>query len=194
MFHPERDLRLVILDVIKEDGKSISAISRELEKRGFELHRLILTGYLRAMTDLGVVREKEVPPSKVYAPVKGKEGDIYKTIGEVVREIETDEDHADKLILYTLCRLFHRPVFQEELDRAGVKAGQAGRVATKEERQEAKQPLAKSGFKIPDSSKAYVLDDPELEPKYCDLLVRILVTEHDLAYLVRETKQTKLTF
>ncbi|HVO77887.1 MAG TPA: hypothetical protein VMS79_03355 [Methanomassiliicoccales archaeon] len=194
MFHPERDLRLVILDIIKDDGKSISAISRELEKRGFELHRLILTGYLRAMTDLGVVREKEVPPSKVYAPVKGREGDIYKTIGEGARGVAADEDMAERLILFSLCRLFHRPIFQEELGRAGVDAGPIGKAATKEERQEAKLLLTRSGFKIPDSSKAYVLDDPDLESKYSELLARILATEHDLAYLIRETKQTKLSF
>jgi len=193
MFHPERDLRLIILDIIKDDGKSISAISRELEKRGFDLHRLILTGYLRAMTDLGVLREREVPPSKVYAPIKGKEGDFYKVIGDGAREITGDEDAADRLILFSLGKLFHRPIFQEELERAGVSSTQVGRVATREERSETKQLLLKSGFKIPDSSKAYVLDDKELEPQYCELLARILITERDLTYLNRETKQTKLS-
>ncbi len=193
MFHPERDLRLVILDIIKEDGKSISAISRELEKRGFELHRLILTGYLRAMTDLGVVREREVPPSKVYTPAKGKEGDIYRLIGDGARGIAGDEEAAGRLTLYALCKLFHRPIFQEELDRAGLGSAPVGRLATKEERLEAKQLLSKSGFKIPDSSKAYVLEDAELEPRYCELLARILIGERDLTYLIRETKQTKLS-
>ncbi|MGD1060611.1 MAG: hypothetical protein ABR879_04055 [Methanomassiliicoccales archaeon] len=193
MFHPERDLRLVILDIIKEDGKSISAISRELEKRGFELHRLILTGYLRAMTDLGVVRERDVPPSKVYAPIKGKEGDIYKLIGEASRQVAGDEDAAARLTLFSLCRLFHRPVFQEELDRAGVSGGPVGRAATREERLETKQLLTRSGFKIPDSSKAFLLDDKELEPQYCELIARVLISERDFAYLVMETKQTKLS-
>ncbi|MDD1770981.1 MAG: hypothetical protein LUO79_07845 [Methanomassiliicoccales archaeon] len=193
MFHPERDLRLVVLDIIKDDGKSISAISRELEKRGFDLHRLILTGYLRAMTDLGVLREREVPPSKVYAPIKGKEGDIYKVIGGGARDIAADEDAADRLILFSLGKLFHRPVFQEELDRAGVVGAPVGRIATKEERLEAKQLLSKSGFKIPDSSKAFVLDDRDMEPQYCELLARILTMEWDLTYLIRETKQTKLS-
>jgi len=193
VFHPERDLRLVILDIIKDDGKSISAISRELEKRGFDLHRLILTGYLRAMTDLGVLREREVPPSKVYAPIKGKEGDFYKVIGDSAREIAGEEDAADRLILFSLGKLFHRPIFQEELERTGVSNRQIGRVATREERSETKQLLLKSGFKIPDSSKAYVLDDKGLEPQYCELLAHILITERDLNYLNRETKQTKLS-
>jgi hypothetical protein len=193
MFHPERDLRLVILDIIKDDGKSISAISRELDKRGFGLHRLILTGYLRAMTDLGVLREREVPPSKIYVPIKGNGIDAYRTLGDVAHSLTKDEEAAARLILFSLCRLFRRPVFHEELERAGLKGQPPGRAATKEERQEAKQALVRSGFKVPDSSKAYLLDDPGLEPQYCELLARALVVELDLMYLLRETKQTKLS-
>ena len=193
VFHPERDLKFVILDIIKEDGKSISAISRELEERGFELHRLILTGYLRAMTDLSVLREKQVPPSKVYTPIKGREKDIYEVVSEGARSIYGDEEKAGLLILYALGRLFRRPIFQEELARADLSGQMPGRQATKEERLEAKQILVKSGFKIPDSSKAYVLESATLEGDYCELLSRIVGSNWDLSYLVRETKQTKLT-
>jgi hypothetical protein len=193
MFHPERDLRAVILDLVKEDGKSISAISRELKGRGFDLHRLILTGYLRAMTDLNVLREREVPPSKIYVPVKGKERDIYEMIGNKVREMFGDGERSDAVILFTLNKLFKRPIFFDELVKAGAK-GPAGREATKEERQEAKQALTKSGYKIPDSSKAYLIEETGLEDDYLELIVRILIEAFDAGVLVKETKQTRLSF
>lgn len=193
MFHPERDLRAVILDLVKEDGKSISAISRELKKKGFDLHRLILTGYLRAMTDLNVLREREVPPSKIYVPAKGKERSIYEMIGDKAREMFGEEERTDAVILYTLYRLFRRPIFYDELAKAGVKTP-TGREATKEERLEAKQALNKSGFKIPDSSKAYVVEEERSKDDYSELLARILVEAFDAGVLVKETKQTRLSF
>jgi hypothetical protein len=193
MFHPERDLKAVILDLLKEDGKSISAISRDLKGKGFDLHRLILTGYLRAMTDLNVLREREVPPSKIYVPVKGKERDIYEMIGSKAREMFGEDEHSDAVILFTLNRLFKRPIFFDELIKAGAKTP-AGREATKEERQEAKLALTKSGYRIPDSSKAYLVEDETLEREYLDLLTRILIESFDAGVLVKETKQTRLSF
>ena len=192
MFHPERDLRVVILDLVKENGKSISAISRELKSRGFDLHRLILTGYLRAMTDLNVLREREVPPSKIYMPVKGKERNIYEMIGSKAREM-FGEERSDAVILFTLNMLFRRPVFLDELTKAGTKTP-VGREATREERQEAKQALTKSGYRIPDSSKAYVSEEESLREDYLELLARILLEAYDASVLVKETKQTRLSF
>jgi hypothetical protein len=192
MFHPERDLRAVILDLVKENGKSISAISRELKSRGFDLHRLILTGYLRAMTDLNVLREREVPPSKIYMLVKGKERNIYEMIGSKAREM-FGEERSDAVILFTLNMLFRRPVFLDELTKAGTKTP-VGREATKEERQEAKQALTKSGYRIPDSSKAYVSEEESFREDYLELLARILLEAYDASVLVKETKQTRLSF
>jgi hypothetical protein len=192
MFHPERDLRIVILDLVKENGKSISAISRELKSRGFDLHRLILTGYLRAMTDLNVLREREVPPSKIYMLVKGKERNIYEMIGSKAREM-FGEERSDAVILFTLNMLFRRPVFLDELTKAGTKTP-VGREATKEERQEAKQALTKSGYRIPDSSKAYVSEEESFREDYLELLARILLEAYDASVLVKETKQTRLSF
>jgi len=191
MFHPERELRLVILDILKEDGKSISAISRELEARGYDLHRLILTGYLRAMTDLNVLKEKEVPPSKIYVPVRGRSRDIYEVIGEKVRQVLGEGEKSDIMVLFTLVKIFKRAIFADELARAGLK-NPVGREVSKEERQEAKQVLSKSGFRVPDSMRAYSVDDPELERDFGELIVRALIEVMDAGYLIRETKQTRL--
>jgi len=193
MFHPERDLRLVILEILREDGKSISAISRELESRGYDLHRLILTGYLRAMTELNVLKEKEVPPAKIYLTSKGREQNVYETIGERVRQLYGEGEKSDRLILYIMIHLMRRAVFSDEMSKAGIKTS-PGHEASREERQEAKQALMKSGFKIPDSLKAYTIEAPELEKDFVEVVTRLLADLYNINYLVKETKQTRLSF
>ncbi len=193
MFHPDRDLRLIILEILKEDGKSISAISRELEKKGYNQHRLILTGYLRAMTDLNVLKEKEIPPAKLYVVAKAREQNVYELVGERIRQLYGEGEKSDKLILVVLSRIMHRAVFTDELAKAGVKTS-PGHEASKEERQEAKQALTRSGFKVPDSLKAYMIEAPECDKDYAEVLTRLLADLYNIHYLVKETKQTRLTF
>jgi hypothetical protein len=190
MFHPERDLKFVILELLTDDGLSISSLSRELEKNGYELHRLILTGYLRALADQHVLKEKEVPPAKIYIPVKGRQKDIYDVISEAAHNL-AEGRRAEELSLYAMWRLFKRPIFAEELVRAGISEPR-GRQATQEERQEAKKVLIRSGFKVPDSSRAYVPEANDLGADYQTLLETIVASQLDISYLVRETKQTKL--
>jgi hypothetical protein len=176
MFHPDRDLRLIILEVLKEDGMSISAISRELE-----------------MTDLNVLKEKEVPPAKIYIVAKAREQNVYETVGEKVRLLYGEGEKSDKLILVVLSKLLHRAVFSDELSKAGVRT-LPGHEASKEERQEAKQALIKSGFKVPDSLKAYTIEAPECLGDYSEVLTRLLADLYNINYLIKETKQTRLTF
>jgi hypothetical protein len=191
MFNPDKALKDNIFDILKNDGKSISALSRELEARGISLHRLILTGYLRALTDYNYLREKEVPPAKVYVPVKGKEKDVYEVVGECSRRLSTGAE-ADLLVLLTLGRLFHRPIFFEELKRAGVRDPPPAQQASGEERQEVKKVLQKAGIKALDSNLAYVHEDPALNEKYDELLSMMICELLGFSNLVRETKQTKL--
>ncbi len=193
MFNPDRALKDHIFDLLKNDGKSISALSRELEERGITLHRLILTGYLRAMTDNNYLKEKEVPPSKVYFPVKGKDKDIYDIVGEEARKISSGPE-ADLLTLYTLHHLFHRPIFFEELRKAGVRDMPPAMQVANEERQDAKKFLQRAGIKVLDVNLAYVHDDPALATKFEDLLSAILCDLLGFSHLIRETKQTKLDF
>ncbi|HPP45052.1 MAG TPA: hypothetical protein PK446_04615, partial [Methanomassiliicoccaceae archaeon] len=120
MFNPDKLMKDLIYDILRTEGMSISALSRALEERGVSIHRLILTGYLRALTDLNELKEKEVPPAKIYIPVRAKDKDVYELVGQHARSI-CSGDEADRLILYALNRLFKRPVFQEELKHAGVR-------------------------------------------------------------------------
>jgi hypothetical protein len=191
MFNPDRALRDNIFDILKNDGKSISALSRELQQRGINIHRLILTGYLRALTDSNLLKEKDVPPAKVYIPVKGKEKDIYEIIGDCSRRLSEGPD-ADLLVLYTLNRLLRRPVFFDELRRAGVRDMPVSKQVAVEERQEARKYLQRANIKIIEVNLAYFTDDPELVPMFEELLSVALCDLLSFSNLVRDTKQTKL--
>ncbi|QLH74048.1 MAG: hypothetical protein HPY73_00310 [Methanomassiliicoccales archaeon] len=196
MFHPDRDFRFIVLETLTEEGKSISSLYKELNSKGYKINRLLLTGYLRALTDLKIVKEKEIPPAKIYIPIRGKERTFYEVIGDKARQIYPMEK-VNEVILFTLNKLFKRAVFVEELSKAGIEGNIPGRLATPEERMEAKKVLSRSGFKIPDSSRAYVMDhqpSEDLEKSYVELMESLLVEGHDIGFLIKETKQTKLNF
>lgn len=192
MFNPDNELRYAIFDILKNDGKSISALSRELETKGYKIHRLILTGYLRALTDYNYLREKEIPPAKVYIPVKGNERTIYEIVGDIARQ-NSEGEETDILILYALGRIFHRSIFIDELKKAGVKTIPNARQASNEERLEARRVVQRSGMKLSDLSQALIFDDRTLEPKYEEMLSMMIVSIMNVSTLVRETKQTKLS-
>jgi len=190
MFHPDRDLKQIIISMLSEDGRSISYLSRELKKQGFDIHRLTLTGYLRALSDMNVLKEKDVPPAKIYTPVKGREKDIYLKVAEQSKILALDK--YPELTLYTLYKLFKRPIFKEELERAGIFEFSPGVQAKEEEIADARKFMQKTGFKIPTSSKAYVPMNEDLEDMFHILLVQMLVSDSECSYLVKETKQAKL--
>ncbi|WP_338103170.1 hypothetical protein [Methanolapillus millepedarum] len=90
----------VEIDDLLKDGRqlSISGITRELKKRGINEHRLIVTGYLRAMNDLNRLNEFDLSPSKIYTLIPGeyKKSLVPETPAEDLQEIafetETVED------------------------------------------------------------------------------------------------------
>lgn len=49
-----------------QNQQSISGITRELQIRGYPEHRLVVTGYLRALHDLDYLDEIQISPSKIY--------------------------------------------------------------------------------------------------------------------------------
>jgi len=190
MFHPDRDLKQIIISLLTEDGRSISYLSRELKKQGFDMHRLTLTGYLRALSDLNVLKEKDVPPAKIYTPIKGKDKDIYLKVAEQAKLLSPDK--YSELTLYALYRLFKRPIFKEELERAGVFELAPGMQAKEENIADARRFMQKTGYKIPTSSKAYIPISEDLEGMFQNLLVQMLISDSECSYLVKETKQSKL--
>ncbi|OPY31966.1 MAG: hypothetical protein A4E32_01574 [Methanomassiliicoccales archaeon PtaU1.Bin124] len=192
MFHPDKDFRFIVLETLTDEGKSISSLAKDLNGKGVKINRLLLTGYLRALTDLKIVKEKTVPPAKIYIPMKGKERDFFIIVGDKSRQL-FESKLADEVTLFALNRIMKRAIFAEELARAGVEGNAPGRPATPEERADARKVLIKSGFKVPDSSKAFLHEGPGLEKEFTILVESLIVENYDIGYLVKETKQTKLT-
>jgi hypothetical protein len=173
-----------------EDGRSISYLSRELKKLGLDMHRLTLTGYLRALSDLNVLKEKDVPPAKIYTLVKGKEKDIYLRVAEHAKLLSPN--NYPELTLYSLFKLFKRPIFKEELERAGILDFSPGMQAREETIADTRKFMHKAGFRIPNSSKAYVPTVDGLEDLFLNLMMQMLISDSECSHLVKETKQAKL--
>ena len=186
MYNPDKEIGRIITDCLGKDGKSISALSKDLEDRGIKLHRLILTGYLRALTDQGILKERDIPPSKIYQPVKQVQGTIYDAVSKSCRNISPD---ADELILYVLNRLFKRPIFESELRAAGV-TRPIGKVASDHDISESRKVLRRAGNIVP--SERAVFPEKEFQEKYYAVLSDMAIETRGCRHLVMETRQTKL--
>ena len=186
MYNPDKEFARIIIDCLGKDGKSISALSKDLEDRGIKMHRLIITGYLRALTDQGVLREREIPPSKIYQPIKAVQETIYEAVAKSCRNLSDD---ADELILYVLNRLFKRPLFDSELKACGIMRP-LGRLASDHDINESKKVLKRAGNIVP-TQKA-VFPEKEFPEKYYEVLADLAVETRGGKHLVMETRQTRL--
>jgi hypothetical protein len=191
VFDPERNLKELILSYLKKEETSISGLARRLEDDGYKLHRLLVTGYLRALSDLGYVREREIPPAKVYGLASGRERNLYENLGDIARDIEGDERKAVRLVIAILQRLFRRPIFLREVRDAGFPSGYDALMVEQDERGEARKELMKVGIRIPLSEPAYQVKARRNE-KQEEALVRLILERFGVGGLVLETKQTRL--
>ncbi len=191
MFVPEKNLKELLLSYLKRSETSISGLARTLEEAGYKLHRLLLTGYLRALADLGYVRQKDIPPSKVYTVAAGRERNLYELLGEFCRDLEPDERKAVSLCISVLQRLFHRPVFLREVRECGFPSGYESLMVEQEEREEARRSLMKSGIKVPLSEPAYKVPERR-DDRREEVLVRVVLERFGASDLVLETTQTRL--
>jgi hypothetical protein len=82
----DEKLNLKLLELLEGRQLSISGLSRELKAGGIDEHRLILTGYLRALRDLNILAEIEVPPSKIYSLPERFENHIPENLPEKIEE------------------------------------------------------------------------------------------------------------
>lgn len=190
MFLPERTLKNLIISYVKKEEKSISGLARQLNEDGFPIHRLFLTGYLRAMADLGVVKEKQIPPSKVYTTSAHRERNIYEVVGEKCRLAELSDRERASLAVFVLESLFKRPVFLQELRECGFEDVSAKSVKG-EERTEARRLLLKSGVEIPGNDPAYTSGE-DMEDPASEVLRDLVLDRFDIHHLRVDTKQTKL--
>ncbi len=146
----ERTLKEEIVTELVAEEKSISGLQKSLEERGINTHRLVLTGYLRALVDLGILREKEIKPSRIYSiqSVPGK--DIYEMVGKVARNFsdENTGDHALELLYY----VFNRPIFVREIERCNVDLPREYKTVVPQRRMEYVAKLNEQGISVPQNN------------------------------------------
>lgn len=191
MFSPEKDMKELVIEILKKDQMSISAAARELAARGVKLHRLELTGYLKALADMNVLKEKDIKPAKVFSVSATRDKNLFELIGEFSgRYARTEEDRAT-LAAYSLQRLFKRAVFETEVRRCGLEGTVVGRRATSEERAEAKAVLTRMGYKVPNSDTPTIVEE-NLDAEYLQLLADVIIERFNMRQFVKETTQLKL--
>ncbi|MCL2712201.1 MAG: hypothetical protein FWD37_02855 [Methanomassiliicoccaceae archaeon] len=186
MFNPEKDFNRILMESLGRDGISISALAKKLKSEGFDHHRLILTGYLRAMADMGHLRERDVPPSKIYQVVKPLPDSIYEQVRKACNKVSND---PDELILFTLFKIFKRPIFDSELKAAGVNRP-IGRSIPETEVNDYKKILRRAGNTVTGQDAS--VPSADMTEQLQDVLVTILLDSTESRHLIAETKQSKL--
>jgi len=183
-----KTVKEAIIEIIKDGEKSISAISRELEKSGIRLHRLALTGYLMALRDMNIIKEKEVIPSKVYSINVIEEKSIYDIIGKYLM----DKQESGDLCVYILYQLFKRPILKWEIDKCGADLPEFAEKYYGEERKRVIDNLEAIGIHINKNSPAYI-PQKEYKDELISILMQMIVDGYNLQkYILNKTTQAKL--
>jgi len=192
LFVPERKLKDVILSQLRDEELSISGMKRMLDEKGFKYHKLHLAGYLQALKDLGILKEKNIPPSKVYSVATSRDRNLYEYIGEEVRSVKGDTGDARDCTCYVLQKLFQRPIFMEELRECGFNQEPPSANQVKgEERREARRYLSRSNFWLPYNDPAYMIKEGK-DADYDGVMRKVLLSRFSMQDLVHSTKQLKL--
>ena len=174
-----------IVELLRGDGKSISEIYKEINMEDeTKIHRLALTGYLWAMADFNVLKEKFVKPSKLYFLLKKDETSIYELIGEQMAGEPPDKRCEETL--YTLYILLDRPIFDIELERAGITGNVKGKRLDKRERKKLIGKVEVKGMKISSDNDAYL---PLPSASYPALAMKILGNIISEKYEVKREKK-----
>ncbi|MCQ1535617.1 hypothetical protein FTO70_07985 [Methanosarcina sp. KYL-1] len=202
-------LHLKILELLAEKQLSISGVSRELKTGGIDEHRLILTGYLRALRDLDMLEELEVPPSKIYAlPEKSGESRVEsppgpESIYSLIRGqlMKIDLDLRIPVGVYVISRLFERPCFRIELKLVGITQKhleqyleKPGAITEASDTHLKKYRSDITRIEVPSDDPAYEIRDSRKEVALFanEVLAGILKQRIDLEGLVPRSKQTTL--
>ncbi|MEM0139388.1 MAG: hypothetical protein QXZ44_02065 [Ferroplasma sp.] len=142
----------LILDEIDGDEKSITGIQKSLEEKGINIHRLVLTGYLNAMVELGILKEKEIKPARIFSFSSDEKKDIYSIVGSCMRKM--DEANAGYNSLIVLYHLLERPVFTRELEKCNVNVPAKNiRTINSQLRNEYVKKLMEANIRIPQTSQ-----------------------------------------
>ena len=213
----EEKLNFKLLELLEGRRLSISGLSRELKARGIDEHRLVLTGYLRALRDLKILEEIEIPPSKIYTLPEKTTGGLFEK-GEETRSQEASDPEELYAILraqlgkisldfripvgvYVVSRLFERPCFRRELKLIGITQKHLEQYLEKPgivcETQDAHLKKARADItkiEIPPDDPAYEIKEnrEEVTRLANEVLAGLIKHRVDLDGLVAKSKQTTL--
>ncbi len=193
----------LVNEILKDRQLSISGVTRELKERGIDEHRLVMTGYLRALKDLRKLNEVEIPPSKVYSLVEEERtdiDDIYSLIAEHIRSI--DQVFVIPVATFVLSFTLDRPVFREEFVKIGLSSkalndylssGDCAIRLTEKDPRDYAAGITK--IRIPSGEPAYELKgtDPDILEYASCILIKIVRSSVNLSGLIPKTKSTSIT-
>ncbi len=187
------NLYFALKSLLEKQQLSISGISRELKAKGLEHHRLVLTGYLRALKDLGYINETEIPPSKIYSFKSTSKRDIYTLIGERISELQSDKKFL--VSVYVLNKLFNRPCFKSELKMIGITPREAAGIIEIRDARVKKYRESIKQIAIPPDDPAYEVQkiDEQLIVESVEILASLIRDIMNLSGLYIKYQQTKLT-
>lgn len=181
-----------LLKIMANKQMSISSIARELKKNGYDQHRLILTGYLRALYDTGHLEEMDIPPSKVYFIKGGAKRDAYTIIREHLKDIDISE--RLEVAVYIMTSLFHRPCFKSELELLGIEARKTETIRESKDTRLKEHRTAVTRIKIPIDDPAFEIhgESTDIQLRGTKVLIDIIDDLIDLDGLKAKFQQKKL--
>ena len=194
MFVPDSSFKNIIFQELEKGDKSISSLHRTLQDEGHKVHRLVLTGYLKAMEEIGILTSREFPPSKVYSISASAEKDIYETVGGICKNLDVKPEKRVEIAFYFFQKLFRRPIFLAELARAGFDIDPetfAVKISS-DERLEVKRMFSKRNFKLPHSDPAFQIVNKKYDQEFDEIIQVMLLQKFKASTLAMGTKQTKL--
>ncbi len=181
----------ILIEILAQKQLSISSIARELKRNGYDQHRLILTGYLRALHDMGHLEELDLPPSKVYSLKASQKHDIYSIVKEHLKNIDASE--RLEIAVFTLSSLFHRPCFKYELELLGIEAQKNDTVKESKDARLKEYRAAITRIKIPDNEPAFEISmNHNLLVKGNEVLTGVINDLINLEGLKAKLQQTAL--
>ena len=190
-FIPEKDLRGVILETLTDEEKSISRITKDLKAKGHDYHRLMITGYLKAMSDLGLLKEKAIPPSKVYAIPPHRSRNIYELVGQLAKTRNLGFKKESLLCAQVLETLFRRPIFVSEVVMCGYEEPSNIKKVSGDERSEARALVSKAGLKIGPRDVAFECKGSSMA-EVMEVMAEMVLEMSGTKALRKETTQTTL--
>src|SRR2546427_10134518 len=120
VFVPGRNLKDLVVAYLREQERSISSLTKRLKQDGYNFHRLFVTGYLKALADAGILREKDIPPSKAYSTSAPREPNLYELGGPRRREATREEAGQTPRAGPAPRQLFRRPIVLRARRASGV--------------------------------------------------------------------------